>query len=482
MKEDDFAAAVRRGTGKFQVNAIALHAKGKIIRVGKGSLAIVSDGYELEFDVGGKQIPQHDKMVWNESDFWSVTGQIEGDLKFRSKIVSPTGRRESWRAGRKPRVVQKLHFKPIELLPSRADALTKARVRRLGGIPKKPKSKRPKVQFEATLLGCAPLFINAGTTTEIRNDFLGKTTRDSNADTFIDRARDYDFALIHREEDLVVHLRSKFPFKSLSEESDCQRFRALLNAVGFVHGFHPWPFRIQYWRGGRKVTDYLMTGKPVVKTIHAPFAERFGLSNPIARKGAVNSPIRIAARFFEENSETSKQISELLYLFREAGGRSNHLQIQTLAMCAIFEGLVNLLFDVLKLANKLRKTDPDFNQYTVLREQIMKLVAEQPGSQNSRVVRRILGSLSGKEAFRVEDKFRSICDHFFLAEPEMRPHFNAWNAERHPLSHGKFRSRDTDFRRQGLIAGAINILILKLMGFSGRAQVDIFSDQPRRTI
>lgn len=225
-----------------------------------------------------------------------------------------------------------------------------------------------------------------------------------------------------------------------------------------------------------------MTGKAVVKTIHAPFAEMIGLSNPIARKGAVNSPIRVAARFFEKNSETSKQIAELLYLFREAGGRSNHLQIQTLAMCAIFEGLVNLLFDVLALGEKLREVDPHFNEYAILREKIMKLVAEQPASKNNRVVRRILGSLSGREAFRVEDKFRSICDHFGLRETEMRPHFKAWNAERHPLSHGKFRFRDTDFRRQGLIAGAINILILKLMGFSGRAQVDVFSDQPRRTI
>src|ERR1700686_216275 len=421
-------------------------------------------------------------MLWNESDFWSVTGLIEGDLKFRSKFVSPTGRHESGRAGRKPRVVQKLHFNPIELLPSRSDALTRARVRRLSRIPNRPKSKRPKVQFEATLLGCAPLFLNAGTTIEIRNDFLGKTSRDWKGDTFIDRARDYGFALIQNGEDLVIPLRSKVPFKSINEESDWQRFRALLNAVGFVHGLHPWPYRIQYWRGGRKVTDQLMTGRAGLKTIHAPFAERIGLSNPIMRKGAVNSPIRIAARFFEKNSETSKQISELLYLFREAGGRSNHLQIQTLAMCAIFEGLVNLLFDVLNLAAKLRQADPNFNEYAALREKLMKLAAEQPGSQNSRVVRRILGSLSGKEAFRVEDKFRAICDHFGLAETDMKPHFKAWNAEPHPLSHGKFRSRDTDFRRQGLIAGAINILILKLMGFSGRAQVDIFSDQRRRTI
>jgi len=44
MKDDDFAVAVRSGTGKFQVSAIALHAKGKIIRAGKGSLTIVAEG------------------------------------------------------------------------------------------------------------------------------------------------------------------------------------------------------------------------------------------------------------------------------------------------------------------------------------------------------------------------------------------------------------------------------------------------------
>ncbi|MEY2502380.1 MAG: hypothetical protein QOI07_2714 [Verrucomicrobiota bacterium] len=478
MKEDDFAAAVRKGQGSFAVTKIALQTGTTVIR-GKGRLTIADDGFEIDFDVVPGLIPKEENILWNEDNFWSVTGLIEGDLTFRSDTVAPSGHTESWRIGRKPRLLQKLHFGPIELLPSRTEARSRARLRKSMGLHEKRPPTHPSVRFEAVLIGCDSLFRNAATRTEVTNDFLGKgTTWDGN--TFIDRAPDYDFALIQEGADLTIHFRSKSRFRSVSEKADWVRFQALLNAIGFTHGFNPWPYRTQYWRGGRKIIERLRNGTPVTRTVHKPFSESIGRNGETGRRGAANSPIRIAARFFEKNSELTKNINELLYLFREAGG-AVHLKIQTLALCSILEGLTNLLFDELKLETEVRKLDSHFDEFARMRETVLQFINDQEWS-DQRSVARIVGSLKAAGAFRVREKFKALCDHFQLSANDMTPHLQAWEAERNPLSHGKFKSLDTDFRHQGLIAGVINIFVLKLMGFSGQAQVDIFGDHPRRFI
>ena len=229
MTEDEFAAAVRQVEGSFAVTKIALRAGGSLIR-GKGRLTIVDNGFVIDFDVSPGVIPKEGNIVWNKDNFWSLTGVIEGELKFRSNAVAPSGQRQSWRVGRKPRLFQKVFLGPIELLPSRMSARGRARLQKLIGPAEKRRPKHPRVRFEAVLGGCDALFRNAGTRTEVRNDFLGKTTNwDGN--TFIDRAADYDFALIQEGRDLAIHFRSKWRFRSVSEKSDWLRFEALLQAV-----------------------------------------------------------------------------------------------------------------------------------------------------------------------------------------------------------------------------------------------------------
>jgi hypothetical protein len=81
----------------------------------------------------------------------------------------------------------------------------------------------------------------------------------------------------------------------------------------------------------------------------------------------------------------------------------------------------------------------------------------------------------------MREKFKALCDYFELAQTDMKPHLAAWEEQRNPLSHGRFRTRDIDFRHQGLIAGAVNIFSLKSMAFSRKALVDTFGENPRRS-
>jgi hypothetical protein len=451
MTADQFANLVRSGEGKLRVSKVILQAEGQKIR-GQGVLKINTEELELDFEVAPKyQIPRSRKSIWNEEDFWRLSGVIEDDLPFTSERVSPGSRTDHF--GRRTRTVQSLHLPRVDLKPEARG---------------KKQRKSPKIEFTAVLIGCPHFFFNAGTITTIDNDFLGKRTTQSSGNTFIDRRDDYDFALIESDNgDMEVHLRSKSKFRSKGEEDDRRRFQALLAAVGFTHGFQPWPFRLTYWRNERKLGDHITAPRALAKTIHAPLDRGLGFTGGHGRKGTRNSPIRIAAKFFEKEKTLSEKLSYLLFLFRAGGAESVDTRIRTLAFCSMFEGIVDLLFDHLGLERELRTKEPQFNEYIRQRDRLCLRLKRFAGKKNS-ALQRIAAALEHAKAIRVRDKFRALCDHFGLNQKEMKPHLDSWIKRRNPLSHGRWDSTSEDFIDQSRIAGAINILVLKLMGYSGR--------------
>ena len=402
-------------------------------------------------------------------------GRIEGDLSFACDRVSPGDRTDQWRTGR-AHTVQTLTLPWVDLKSSGWDKLTDAQKRKAMGLPRTSRPKALSVVFEAVLVCSDKIFVNARTTKTVTNDFLG-AKRSWYADTFIDRAKDYDFALIQKDEDLEVQFRSKAKFRSKGEADDQRRFRALLNAVGFTHGFQPWPFRISHWRDGKKVSDRITAPRPVRSSIHAPFDRGLGRSLRISRKGVSNSPIRLAARFFESGTDTSKQLSHLLFLTRAGSADFVDPRVRTLALCSLFEGIIDLLFDALDLEKELRRADPGFGDYIRQRDKLCARLLKFSARRNL-ALRRLAGSLEHAKAFRVKDKFKALCNHFHLTySPNMKKHFDSWSAKRNPLSHGRWDSELEDFIHEARIAGAINILVLKLMGYSGKVRaVTVGSD------
>ncbi len=476
MTADEFATLVRSGKGSIRVSNAVLRAEGCQIR-GHGLLKITRKRLALHLEVNSKTaMPKSQKTIWKAEDFWSLSGVIEGDLRFSCKRVSPGRRTEHWKTGKAARTTQVLHLSHLELQTTGWDKLTDAQKRKAIGLPPGKRAKFPRVVFDAVLTGCEQIFVNAGTDTKIENDFLGKWGS-SSADTFIDRANDYDFAVIKEGDDLHVHLRSKAGFRSKSEDDDRRRFQALLNAVGFTHGVHPWPFRTTYWRDGRKNLDEISSARAVTQTVHRPFDGGLGTTPGRKKKGAQNSPIRIAARFFEKEKGLSEKLSYLLFLCRAGAADSVDMRVRTLPLCSLFEGIVDLLFDHLKLEKELRAKDPQFDYYIRQRDRLCSRLKKFAAKNNS-ALQRLAGSLEHAKAFRVKDKFGALCDHFGLNQKDMNRHFESWAKRRNPLTHGQWDSTIEDFIHQSRIAGAINILVLKLMGFSGRVRaVTVGSDE-----
>jgi hypothetical protein len=471
MTADQFVTAIRKGDEKFRVSKITLKAEGQIIR-GQGSLSVVGDDFKIDLEVAQRyNVPEPQRELWKPADAWKISGLIEGALKFTSDWVSPQGHSRSWVFGRKSGFIQHLRLDRINLVPMGFDALSEAKRARILQRPRVKRAKYPDVEFHAVLFDCEPVFLNAGTDTKVRNDFLGAYSGGSALDTFLDRGREYDFALIKKDGDTHIHFRSKSQFHSVSEQDDRRRFQALLMGVGFTHGFQPWPYRIQFWRGGRKVTDQFRPPYKLTRTRYAPFDKGIGFQRNLHRKGAQNSVVRLAAEFFGKQTTLSQEVSRLLFLFRETGSAS--FRVKTLALCSLFEGAVNLIFDGLRLEDEFRRSDPQFDEYLQLRSRLVRRLRRIAANRKSQALGRIAGSIGAGREFRVQDKFKAICRHFGLSyDGEMSKHYEAWNRKRNPFMHGNWKEEDTDFSDQSLIAGAINIIVLKGMGFSGQMKAN----------
>ncbi len=481
MKVDGFAELVRKGDARLRVDKVIVSA-GKTRFYGSGVLVVTTQEMRLELTLSVKsRAPDYDKSVWNEADFWKLRGVIEHSLPFTATHVSPGMRTYSNGIN-----VVSLKFHSIDITPTRMsekerkalrlqfEAVSKQHSAAATPQPEaKPSTKQraiPLARFTATLANTKLLAKNEVTHTLRRNSFLGKTTG-WEADTYIEKGREFDVALIKKGTDLQVHFRSKARYQSKNAAEDRERFHTVLDAISFTHGFNAWPYRFQQWREGHKEMDTFTPPQRLPKTVHAPFDEILGNS------GAA-PPIQLVARFFAQRSVLSRKISEFLFLFRQAGDETVHLPVTTLAFCSLFEGLVRLLYQELGLEAKLRKPNPEFDAFLTERSQLVAEL-EAKGKTGSAASKRLAGSLANAEPIRMNDKFKALCEAFSLDYPKMKLHFDAWYAERNSLMHGTWKKHDdNDFVHQARIAGAINILLLKLMGYSGNIVAVRFGETP----
>src|SRR5262249_12453140 len=158
-------------------------------------------------------------------------------------------------------------------------------------------------------------------------------------------------------------------------------------------------------------------------------------------------------------------LAHLLFLFRESGNSSTHFDVRTLAICSLFEGVVTLMFEELKLESEVLANDPQFAHYLTVRDRLSKRLRKIAAASGRAAYQRLAGLISHAEAIRVKDRYEALCRFFGLDfQNTMKSRLDAWSAERNLLAHGSWEGKDVSFDNQALIAGAINILVLKLVG------------------
>jgi hypothetical protein len=477
MTADDFVKIVRGGSEKLRVDEIVINTGSQELH-GKGMLRISRERIELDVTISlGETLPEFHTGIYTKRDSWKLTGLIEDQLQFKCDHVGPTGKRQlSWPSGI-TRCTFKLH--PIDLIPAGWDAMPRnARNEflkqqgqnnpQIESVQTSSKEESPDdVSFYATLFEYPLLSTTWG------NEVKGETDN-------------YEFVLTKEgtDSDLQVALHSKKNYHSSGEREDWIKFDAFMNALAFANGIHAWPYRRQYWRAGQKITDRITSADKLTKTYHAPFTDRLAFD---ARTGSLKwdfqDVIRKATTFFEKDSTFSKEVSIILFLFREAD-ESVHYEITTIALCTLFENLVRLLFRELNLKEKTDNNDLKLFEEakTEIADQINQQIAEKGEGY-----RRLHNVVQSAQLFSMEQMFQTVVNHFGLKwQDDLENIFKTWKRARHPLVHSKARAEISEDEQKAAvlnesrIAGAINILLLKLFGYSGHMRHSTFEDGYRQ--
>jgi len=466
----------------------------------------------------GEKLPKLDTGIFTQKDYWKLTGVIEYDLEFKCDAVSPAGSGGllgTWR-------MFALH--PIYLIPSGWDAMSARELsdhfaqlqkeetpagenNRQGHIPVENRAQDDlSVCFKAILFQY-PFF----------GPFCGRDLKGE--------IEGFDFTLNKENEDadLVVSLTSKGDYVSQGEKEEWTKFYAFMAALAFTNGAHAWPYRIEHWRGGRKITDLVTAANQRKRILHTPFTDNLAFhAGLVSKNWNYQEILKRATTFFEANSTLSKEISHILFLLREADGKEVHSDITMIALCALFENLVQLLFRELKLEEKSKSKEGEFKDQALqsfvnakirlkadLSQQIWKcarllfkkenLNEQEPQegdgaklfkraknelqntidrriSDQCQGVSRMYGLVSSASTFSTPKQFEAILDDLRFGQQwrgELERAFAIWKRVRNNLFHDKARTTQSqddleqDIRDQCRIGAAINVILLKLMGYSG---------------
>lgn len=104
-------------------------------------------------------------------------------------------------------------------------------------------------------------------------------------------------------------------------------------------------------------------------------------------------------------------------------------------------------------------------------QKILKAQLEaKPCTEETEALQRFQGMLSGREYYRPRDKFDVLVEKLNLS-------WNAWNSQRHTRAHGSSDEFSTkDLIASSRIAGAINILALAALGYTGQCCISALED------
>jgi len=101
--------------------------------------------------------------------------------------------------------------------------------------------------------------------------------------------------------------------------------------------------------------------------------------------------------------------------------------------------------------------------------------------------RRLINVVRSAQPYSMQQMIQALASHFELQwQGDMENIYSTWSRARHPLVHEKPRAETTEdklkesVRNESQIAGGINILLLKLFGYSGWLRHSALEDGYRK--
>jgi hypothetical protein len=493
MNRNKFIEAVRRDGESFRADRILIKTGKDQIR-GKGSIRVSSDTFVLCVtldDLGN--VPSPVNGVFGYSEFWEIEGIIDDQIHF---LLRDLPAESSTHHGVNPHATLTFRSNLLELIPSGYDLLTRQEIAEKqaainqphGNSPTGPSrahvvlEELPKVTFYAVLTNFKVIGKNGATETIKKNDYLGESNS-SELDTCHGELPGWSFGLIQRGKDAHVYLRSLTCYESPDEKTDLRNFRAFLNAIAFIHGQHAWPFLIEQRRDGKLLKDRIQLNSDVASTPHAPFDDKLTFNSKVGNVDwNMQRTLRTAYSFFASDTKLAREASELLFQFRESTRSGVPARIGLLTLCSLLESLIRAIYE-----ERIEPfAAPATSAFEAAKRQVcqeLKLRAAQSPEQSEAYSRlqRILTEARPLNFRMIYDSV--IANLGFQTAERWEDIYKMWSANRHPLSHrmtGKEAdepSGKADSMAESKIAGAINCILLKAMGYSGLMQSCTFADE-----
>src|SRR5882724_576133 len=456
---------------------------------GTGTLVRTEDRFRLDLTFPyGREAPASKGGIYTREYFWRFEGRIGDSLPLVVEQLDPGGSRH-WSNG-----IITQQYEADTLLLSLAEfgepSARPEKVHRAaaGSINieesdegRKSLRRTEDISIHALILNFPLIHQNGGTEFKEQNDFLGESRRNA-ADTFSGSFDGVRYGLVQRGDDLNVYL-------CISTEADSMRsvkaseelLTAFLTGLAFATGQHCWPYRVVIRRNGRDVLDKIRPLGRFHRTPLAPFSERIGFNAEVGNIAWDFADfLGKATRFFDNESALSHAASKALSLLRGANAKDIPGEITLSSLCVLLESLAVMIFERLELESKREAAS-----FEDAKRDVKAWLERHPRIAEAGFLRlrNVVGSAS---LLRPIDKYRAVCKQLALKwEGLMEDAWDTWDSVRHKKLHAILSAEDTNsahvhFTAVGRIAGAINILVLRLIGYSGVTRTSVFEDKHDR--
>jgi len=461
MNRDRCIELIRTGSAKFCVSdvetsfpdASTTHWRSGLITCSKGRFRLSVPA------VAGANVSPLAGTFVRSSDFGTAVGVMDSSLAFRIPALQPCMTHDN--------VI--LHFN-FDRLDFSDESSSQAPVDRVAvhGVLENYKLIAPEER----------------TTTIKRSAVFGETEGWSLDTTKGNLVDNWSFGLIRREKDLEFILRKSGGKPSAFDEEQ-RLIAAFFKSVAFIHGQHAWPIWMRHERDGKYVCDWIRPPTRPIRSPHRPFNERIWFNAKVGKiRWNFNEALLCAFNFFLSESDLAEEITELVHQLRDATSGDGVKKVNNIVLCALLESAVNAIFES-RARSQATVIEQEFDRMRgslieTIREHKSTCVGENAAAaQQAR--ERLINKLSNTPYWYSREKFQAVAEGLGLKWcDDWENLFNFWNKWRHPVVHRGSRSTDendfTTFKIQSRFAGAIYLLVLRAMGYSGVVIKSVFED------
>jgi hypothetical protein len=486
VSPENFTKLVKGGNATIPVIQIVVTTtEGELKR--SGALELTPGRFTLRFACLEGRPPELREQVIHREQFWTLTGRFMTGLNFTCRHVPPPS---SWSGLGLPMICgfnlesiefeaqgfDRLTYDEFEKLLARADAPPNPPANQ-EWIPIKRDAIRHTGIFHILVAGYPLLFGNEEIRQMTEHPFLGESGGGIGR-VLKGTAGKFEYCLSEVEGDLAVDVRSKNG--ELTTEAEEHTFLdALLETISFTHGQQIRRFHSQYWRDHKLVENCFRPILPTARTSNVPFPERLCFAG-VLKEISFHFPSAFdhVLQFFSVNDSAHFEIRDYLAELQHASAKGINPSHARLAVCRVFEGVVDLLFDDLKLGES-PKTSADIMRF----ERAKTSTARWLSKKKRPAFKRLQSFVRSAKALTTIQKYQAIVRHFGFKPDGITAQILAdWNSRRHLLAHGRSDTKEGNAENlkawlaQSRIAGGINLLILKRSGYSGKMRLSFLEN------